>query len=223
MGMRGTVRRSTDPWFVHCNVDTDVMVWEGDANGTSPSPSPFPIADSLSRQTTNLNLPNSNLSSRTSVKARAASTFSAHRIPSAAAGSPSAPPSPLSTHCEHLPPPSSSLWKERKPRGAQSPTPATSSRRDSHAQATAARHRSTSEQWTLQSPHIPLHPARLPKFQHFYPTSKVHSLLSPHPLPQRAETPLPQNSTPSALNPHHSETASPPPAASVAVEVQASA
>ncbi|SCV73260.1 BQ2448_7185 [Microbotryum intermedium] len=30
MGIRGTVRRSTDPWFVHCNVDTDVMIWEGD-------------------------------------------------------------------------------------------------------------------------------------------------------------------------------------------------
>ncbi|GAA5915089.1 uncharacterized protein JCM6883_003266 [Sporobolomyces salmoneus] len=30
MGIRGTVRRSTDSWFVHCNVDTDVLVWEGD-------------------------------------------------------------------------------------------------------------------------------------------------------------------------------------------------
>ncbi|GAA5824325.1 hypothetical protein JCM5353_007026 [Sporobolomyces roseus] len=30
MGIRGTVRRSTDSWFVHCNVDTDVIVWEGD-------------------------------------------------------------------------------------------------------------------------------------------------------------------------------------------------
>ncbi|OCH88940.1 MT-A70-domain-containing protein [Obba rivulosa] len=29
MGIRGTVRRSTDSWFVHCNVDTDVMIWEG--------------------------------------------------------------------------------------------------------------------------------------------------------------------------------------------------
>lgn len=28
MGIRGTVRRSTDSRFVHCNVDTDVMVWE---------------------------------------------------------------------------------------------------------------------------------------------------------------------------------------------------
>lgn len=34
MGIRGTVRRSTDSWFVHCNVDTDVIVWEGDKEGT---------------------------------------------------------------------------------------------------------------------------------------------------------------------------------------------
>lgn len=30
MGIRGTVRRSTDGHFVHCNVDTDVIVWEDD-------------------------------------------------------------------------------------------------------------------------------------------------------------------------------------------------
>ncbi|WWD17063.1 hypothetical protein CI109_101500 [Kwoniella shandongensis] len=30
MGIRGTVRRSTDMRFVHCNVDTDVLVWEED-------------------------------------------------------------------------------------------------------------------------------------------------------------------------------------------------
>lgn len=30
MGIRGTVRRSTDSHFVHCNVDTDVMIWEDD-------------------------------------------------------------------------------------------------------------------------------------------------------------------------------------------------
>ncbi|KAG1816349.1 MT-A70-domain-containing protein [Suillus subaureus] len=30
MGIRGTVRRSTDSWFVHCNIDTDVIIWEGD-------------------------------------------------------------------------------------------------------------------------------------------------------------------------------------------------
>ena len=28
MGIRGTVRRSTDSRLVHCNVDTDVMIWE---------------------------------------------------------------------------------------------------------------------------------------------------------------------------------------------------
>jgi hypothetical protein len=33
MGIRGTVRRSTDTRFVHCNVDTDIMVWE--QNGRS--------------------------------------------------------------------------------------------------------------------------------------------------------------------------------------------
>ena len=32
MGIRGTVRRSTDTRFVHCNVDTDILVWE---QGTS--------------------------------------------------------------------------------------------------------------------------------------------------------------------------------------------
>lgn len=31
MGIKGTVRRSNDGWFVHCNIDTDVMVWDGDA------------------------------------------------------------------------------------------------------------------------------------------------------------------------------------------------
>lgn len=36
MGIRGTVRRSTDTRFVHCNVDTDVMLWE-DTGGTSTS------------------------------------------------------------------------------------------------------------------------------------------------------------------------------------------
>lgn len=34
MGIRGTVRRSTDSRFVHCNVDTDVMIWE-DEGGQS--------------------------------------------------------------------------------------------------------------------------------------------------------------------------------------------
>jgi len=38
MGIRGTVRRSTDSWFVHCNIDTDVIVWEGDPNDPSRKP-----------------------------------------------------------------------------------------------------------------------------------------------------------------------------------------
>lgn len=36
MGIRGTVRRATDGRFVHCNVDTDVLVWEDD-QGEFPS------------------------------------------------------------------------------------------------------------------------------------------------------------------------------------------
>lgn len=35
MGIRGTVRRSTDGHFVHCNVDTDVIVAEADSTGIS--------------------------------------------------------------------------------------------------------------------------------------------------------------------------------------------
>ncbi|KAI0717767.1 MT-A70-domain-containing protein [Cerioporus squamosus] len=38
MGIRGTVRRSTDSWFVHCNVDTDVLIWEGDASDPTLKP-----------------------------------------------------------------------------------------------------------------------------------------------------------------------------------------
>ncbi|GAA6022750.1 hypothetical protein JCM11491_005567 [Sporobolomyces phaffii] len=38
MGIRGTVRRSTDSWFVHCNVDTDVIVWEGDVEDPDLKP-----------------------------------------------------------------------------------------------------------------------------------------------------------------------------------------
>ncbi|KAL8279215.1 hypothetical protein RQP46_008471 [Phenoliferia psychrophenolica] len=38
MGIRGTVRRSNDPWFVHCNVDTDVLVWEGDSSDPELKP-----------------------------------------------------------------------------------------------------------------------------------------------------------------------------------------
>jgi len=49
MGIRGTVRRSTDSFLVHCNVDTDVIVWEGDPLGASRPPlslrPPVPCAD----------------------------------------------------------------------------------------------------------------------------------------------------------------------------------
>lgn len=37
MGIRGTVRRSTDAYFVHCNVDTDVIVWESEGEWSSAS------------------------------------------------------------------------------------------------------------------------------------------------------------------------------------------
>ncbi|ORX35678.1 MT-A70-domain-containing protein [Kockovaella imperatae] len=38
MGIRGTVRRSTDTRFVHCNVDTDVMIWEPEDEAGSIHP-----------------------------------------------------------------------------------------------------------------------------------------------------------------------------------------
>ncbi|KAI6160285.1 MT-A70-domain-containing protein [Pisolithus thermaeus] len=38
MGIKGTVRRSTDSWFVHCNVDTDVIIWEGDPDDPTRKP-----------------------------------------------------------------------------------------------------------------------------------------------------------------------------------------
>ncbi|KAI9451253.1 MT-A70-domain-containing protein [Lactarius psammicola] len=38
IGIRGTVRRSTDSWFVHCNVDTDVILWEGDPSDPMRKP-----------------------------------------------------------------------------------------------------------------------------------------------------------------------------------------
>ncbi|KAG9311085.1 MT-A70-domain-containing protein [Chiua virens] len=38
MGIKGTVRRSTDSWFVHCNVDTDVIIWEGDPSDPTRKP-----------------------------------------------------------------------------------------------------------------------------------------------------------------------------------------
>lgn len=44
MGIRGTVKRSTDSNFVHCNVDTDVLFWPGEkADGTSMTSSPSPV------------------------------------------------------------------------------------------------------------------------------------------------------------------------------------
>ncbi|KAG8700263.1 hypothetical protein FRC08_004799 [Ceratobasidium sp. 394] len=38
MGIRGTVRRSTDSWFVHCNIDTDVIIWDGDPTDPTRKP-----------------------------------------------------------------------------------------------------------------------------------------------------------------------------------------
>jgi N6-adenosine-specific RNA methylase IME4 len=38
MGIRGTVRRSTDAQFVHCNVDTDVIVAEPDPSDPARKP-----------------------------------------------------------------------------------------------------------------------------------------------------------------------------------------
>ncbi|KAF8596934.1 MT-A70-domain-containing protein [Ceratobasidium sp. AG-I] len=38
MGIRGTVRRSTDNWFVHCNIDTDVIIWDGDPTDPTRKP-----------------------------------------------------------------------------------------------------------------------------------------------------------------------------------------
>lgn len=43
MGIRGTVRRSTDGHFVHCNVDTDVIVWE------NPHPKSSPLYDPMEK------------------------------------------------------------------------------------------------------------------------------------------------------------------------------
>ena len=36
MGIRGTVRRSTNARFVHCNIDTDVILWPGPEQETCP-------------------------------------------------------------------------------------------------------------------------------------------------------------------------------------------
>lgn len=42
MGIRGTVVRSTDSFFVHCNVDTDVLLWPGEATHAGGPISPIP-------------------------------------------------------------------------------------------------------------------------------------------------------------------------------------
>ena len=65
MGIRGTVRRSTDTRFVHCNVDTDVMVWE-DSGGEH-----IPILASTSF---------SNLLGRTGFTSISSISVYAHRI-----------------------------------------------------------------------------------------------------------------------------------------------
>ena len=39
IGTWGTVRQSTDSWFVHCNVDTDVIIWEADPTNPTWKPS----------------------------------------------------------------------------------------------------------------------------------------------------------------------------------------
>ncbi|KAF9054269.1 MT-A70-domain-containing protein [Panaeolus papilionaceus] len=48
IGIRGTVRRSTDNWFVHCNVDTDVIIWEGDpADPTRKPPEMYTLIENF--------------------------------------------------------------------------------------------------------------------------------------------------------------------------------
>ncbi|KAF8637097.1 hypothetical protein AX17_003002 [Amanita inopinata Kibby_2008] len=48
IGIRGTVRRSTDSWFVHCNVDTDVIIWEGDpADPTCKPPEMYTLIENF--------------------------------------------------------------------------------------------------------------------------------------------------------------------------------
>jgi hypothetical protein len=42
VGIRGTVRRKTDNWFVHCNVDTDVIVYEPDPSDADTDTDPDP-------------------------------------------------------------------------------------------------------------------------------------------------------------------------------------
>ena len=96
MGIRGTVRRSTDSWFVHCNVDTDVIVWEGDEQGELPAAPHRSLAALLTLPTQTLrgNHPSSRRSSRTFVLALDACISGARLAPSVVAGSPSASHSP---------------------------------------------------------------------------------------------------------------------------------
>ncbi|OJA20943.1 hypothetical protein AZE42_03495 [Rhizopogon vesiculosus] len=57
MGIRGTVRRSTDSWFVHCNVDTDVIIWEGDpADPTRKPPEMYTLIENFCLGTRRLEL-----------------------------------------------------------------------------------------------------------------------------------------------------------------------
>ena len=42
MGIRGTVVRSSDSFFVHCNIDTDVILWPGEPTRPGGPPSPVP-------------------------------------------------------------------------------------------------------------------------------------------------------------------------------------
>ncbi|WFD21652.1 mRNA (2'-O-methyladenosine-N(6)-)-methyltransferase [Malassezia equina] len=42
MGIRGTVVRSSDAFFVHCNIDTDVIVWPGEPTQPGGPISPVP-------------------------------------------------------------------------------------------------------------------------------------------------------------------------------------
>ncbi|CAK5270972.1 unnamed protein product [Mycena citricolor] len=57
IGIRGTVRRSTDSWFVHCNVDTDVIFWEGDdADPTRKPPEMYSLIENFCLGTRRLEL-----------------------------------------------------------------------------------------------------------------------------------------------------------------------
>lgn len=53
MGIRGTVVRSVHSFFVHCNIDTDVILWPGEpvrpGGPISPVPKPFELYDLIER------------------------------------------------------------------------------------------------------------------------------------------------------------------------------